>query len=561
MIRNLPRSPRPLVRFFRNDQGNMTILALTFFLCMTMFGGFAIDLMRYEADRTRLQNALDRASLAAASLEQTMSAEDVVDEYLGAEGLRADLQDIQVTVTPSSRDVRVLGRTDTDPIFMQMMGITEFDAVARSGAAQSASKIELSLVLDVSGSMAGQKLTNLKAAASEFVNTVLQADSNGRISISLVPYNGQVNLGSVLRSRYNVTDLHGVQNSNCVDLPASVYTSTGMSPGTPMPQTAFVDSYSSTTQSTTFVATNHSSATPNSLNRWCPDRAENIVRLPTRDIQALQANINGLTAVGATSINAGLKWGVAMLDPDTRPVFDTLRTQGHIPAALAGRPAAWNDVDTMKIVVLMTDGSHFAEERMNAGFRTGASVIWRATTDFNYSILHVSRINNATGTTRCNSRPYWVPHLGVWHSRAWNGTAPASTACYDPTVPQPNVAQLTWQQVWANQRLSWVAWQFYARALGTDNATRTAQYNAAVAMMRTQTPTATMDSQLQSICTQAKAQEVVVYGIAFEAPTAGRQQIEGCASSSAHYFDAQGLEIATAFRTIASNLTMLKLTQ
>ncbi len=112
-----------------------------------------------------------------------------------------------------------------------------------------------------------------------------------------------------------------------------------------------------------------------------------------------------------------------------------------------------------------------------------------------------------------------------------------------------------------NQRVSWVAWQLYARALGWDTNSRNTQYTAAKNLLRTQTATTIMDTQFQSICTQAKAQDVVVYGIAFEAPSDGQTQIEGCASSSSHYFDAQGLEIATAFRTIASNLTMLKLTQ
>ena len=54
---------------------------------------------------------------------------------------------------------------------------------------------------------------------------------------------------------------------------------------------------------------------------------------------------------------------------------------------------------------------------------------------------------------------------------------------------------------------------------------------------------------------------VTVYGIAFEAPTGGRTQISQCATSSAHYFNAAGLQIRTAFRAIASNISHLRLTQ
>jgi hypothetical protein len=71
----------------------------------------------------------------------------------------------------------------------------------------------------------------------------------------------------------------------------------------------------------------------------------------------------------------------------------------------------------------------------------------------------------------------------------------------------------------------------------------------------------TMDDMLQSTCDQVKDNGVIVYGIAFEAPSRGQAQIEGCASSPQHYYEAVGPEIGAAFDSIAANLTMLKLTQ
>ena len=70
-----------------------------------------------------------------------------------------------------------------------------------------------------------------------------------------------------------------------------------------------------------------------------------------------------------------------------------------------------------------------------------------------------------------------------------------------------------------------------------------------------------MDTTMLQSCTQAKDNGVVIYGIAFEAPPQGQAVISGCASSPAHYFDAQGLSIQTAFRAIASNISQLRLTQ
>ncbi|MFN3845127.1 MAG: hypothetical protein ACK4RZ_04770, partial [Paracoccaceae bacterium] len=104
---------------------------------------------------------------------------------------------------------------------------------------------------------------------------------------------------------------------------------------------------------------------------------------------------------------------------------------------------------------------------------------------------------------------------------------------------------------------SYVVRQFFARPNGNS----TTAFNNAMNAMRTRTPVTTMDAQLQQVCGAAHARDVIVYGIAFEAPTHGQDQIEQCSSSPAHFFNASGLEIRTAFRSIATNISQLKLTQ
>ena len=72
---------------------------------------------------------------------------------------------------------------------------------------------------------------------------------------------------------------------------------------------------------------------------------------------------------------------------------------------------------------------------------------------------------------------------------------------------------------------------------------------------------AAMNTQLQLSCSQAKAKGVIVYGIAFEAPSGGQTQIRNCSTSAAHYFNATGIQINTAFKSIANNISQLRLTQ
>ncbi|WP_277817047.1 TadE/TadG family type IV pilus assembly protein [Tabrizicola fusiformis] len=542
---------------WRDESGNLVVFALCLFIAMTMFGGLAVDVMRYETVRTKLQNTLDRSTLAAASLTQDMDAETVVNEYFEKAQLSQYLTGVNVDEGINYRQVTADASAATNPIFTHLIGLTEMDAPGHSMAEQRITNVEIVLVLDVSGSMASNsRLVNLKAAAKEFIDTVLSSDGEDRISIAIVPFNGQVNLGPVLRAKFAVTDGPNVTNVDCVDLPSSTYNTLAMPTTTSMPMTAYADSYSTTNQSTSHTApSNTSYATINTANVWCPASSANIVRLPSNDATTLKSQIDGLTAVGATSINAGMRWGTALIDPTLRTMYSQLITAGKIDSTWSGRPYDYTDDEAMKIIILMTDGEHFAEERINSGYRSGLSPIYKSTGDGNYSIRFTSGRPAKAGTNE-----YWVPHLCTssnctsgsdvssgWKSTAWNSGS--------------GVVQQTWPQVWSALRVTYVAWNLYGRALGTTSSTRTTAYNNAMTAMRTQTETSAMDTQLQKICTLTKNQKTTVYGIAFEAPSNGQTQIAACASSPAHYFNASGLQIKTAFRAIASNISQLRLIQ
>ncbi len=537
-----------LKRFWAAQDGSLTILALTLFLLMVMMGGLAVDLMRYEQTRTTLQNTLDRATLASAALTQTLDPKTVVADYFTKAGMDKYLKSVTVSEGMNFRNVTADAAAATDPYFLHLIGQDKMDALGHSMAEQRVTNVEIMLVLDVSGSMlSNSKLVNLKTAANEFIDTVLSSDAEHKISIGLVPFNGQVNIGPDLRAKYTaLTDDPGVANVQCVDMPSSVYNQTALPTNTAMSMTAHADTYSGTNQTNSWVAyTDNNYAigyntTNNNGNVWCPPIAGNIIRLPAESISTLQGQISGLSAVGATSINAGLKWGLALMDPSAATMYSQLIAAGKMANELSGRPYSFTDPEAMKVIVLMTDGEHFAEERVNAAYKSGLSDIYKSNNDGNYSIYHASLATNK----------YWVPHLSRFQSVPWTNSTNSGT-----------YTQQTWPQVWSAMRLSYVAWQFYARALGSTSSARNIEYANRMDAFRSKTPTTSMDSQLQQICGLAKGQGVIVYGIAFEAPTNGQTQIRNCSTSAAHYFNASGLQIRTAFRAIASNISQLRLTQ
>jgi Flp pilus assembly protein TadG len=547
------KCPRPLharlADFRRQEDGSLLVFGLFLLLLMMMLGGLAVDLMRYEQRRVALQQTVDRAVLAAAGLSQTLDPEEVVNDYFVKAGLSQYLQGVNVDTGMNYKIVEADAQAELDPFFAQMVGIDEFDVPAASAAEQRITNVEIMMVLDVSGSMgeatgSTTKIAALRSAAMEFVNTVKANDVENRISITIVPYNAQVNIPVALRNKYNITHQHGFAGVNCVEFPQAAFNTLTISRTTAYPMYAFSDLTGGTDTGNYYTNWNDSNyGRMNQSASFCRNAANNVLRLPTDNATTARNWINGLTAAGNTSITLGMKWGVALLDPAARPMMTQLISEGHIPASYSGRPFEWVDDNSMKVIIVMTDGDHVEHVRVNDTYKTGLSPIWRSTGDSNYSIRHTSGRPAIAGANE-----FYVPHLNTWQSTAWNSGS--------------GVTQQTWQQVWQTVRMRWVAWQLYARALGTSSTTRNSINNTWIGNFRSTWMTeGTMDTTMLQSCTQAKNNGVIVYGIAFEAPSQGQYVISNCASSSSHYFNATGLEIQTAFRAIASNISQLRLTQ
>ncbi len=532
-------------RFRRDEDGSLIIFSLVLFFLMVMLGGFAVDLMRYENARTHLQNTLDRSTLAAAALSQDLDREAVVRDYMKKAGIADQLASVTVTEGQNATSVTAVGLADTNPFFMHMMGIEEFDAKGRSKAEQGISNIEIVLVLDVSGSMSwDNKIGNLKVAAKGFVDTVLGNDPYNRISISIVPYNAQVNIGADMAGRFALTNLHGVANVNCVELPTAAWDSLAIPLNLPMPMMAYADATNATLLSDAALSPTDSRATPRYNGSFCKPLAHNQLRLPTNDATKLREYIDGLEATGNTSITLGMKWGATMIDPQMRPSYTAFAGAGKIPGNLPARPFDYTDENARKIIILMTDGEHVEHRRIVTAFKTGPSGIFLAA-DGKYSVRHVTGRPAEAGTNE-----YYVPHLDAWAAEPWGGAA---------------AVQQDWRDIWATLKMSYVAWQFHARALSNDYNAQTTLYNNQIAAMRkTYATVPAMDDSLQTSCDQVKDAGVTLYGIAFGAPQNGQQVIAACASQGMYFQpddDPAGTEIQAAFDAIASNITMLKLTQ
>ena len=64
-----------------------------------------------------------------------------------------------------------------------------------------------------------------------------------------------------------------------------------------------------------------------------------------------------------------------------------------------------------------------------------------------------------------------------------------------------------------------------------------------------------------AMCNGAKAQGIQIYTIAFEAPSSAIEEMRTCATAPAFFYNVEGVEISSAFKSIARQINQLRLTQ
>lgn len=325
--------------FSRETAGNVAITFALALVPLTSAVGGALDYTRAVMIGEELQAALDSGVLAAASLTQDRDPETVVRAYVQAalgdhpgvmEGL---ILDVTSQITLNSRQVSASASVALPTYMLGIVGIENLTVGRTTQAIEEVRDIEISLVLDVSGSMGGSKISALRGAAGEFVDVVLQADRADRTSVSVIPYNGGVRLpGAVNRGLFR-----GLNATGCPDM------------GTDYPVTI---PHEGIDWLDPLEWTNNPQIGNNSSSH-CPARHMESTFLQN-DASGLHDLIDGLDASGNTGLDVATAWGVRALDPSWR---------GELPGEFANRPVAYSDPDTVKVLVVMTDGAATAQSR------------------------------------------------------------------------------------------------------------------------------------------------------------------------------------------------------
>ena len=362
--------------FRRDENGNFLMMFGLATAAIFLTIGLSVEYAQSINMKTRVTNSLDAATLATAralSIGDITEAqaeaylESVFIANIGVENLAgSQFQLDDVTVNPVANTVSAKASFNQDLRFLSVGTSNDKQVVgSQSAATYGISDIEVAMVLDITGSMGGSKITALKEAANLGVEELLSVNSptDTKVRISLVPYSYAVNVGENL-SKYVYLDFP-TKRSNAPAFNATLFDSTGtgydvadfLTTGNVNhldPQSGHAEDHCATDRKKPKSGTNYqyTDAHPGTamISRdsrldtdWCPSAA--LMPL-SKDETALKNRINSLGASGWTAGHIGLQWAWYTLSHNWA---------NYLPAgSKPGDPIA--DDDLQKYIILMTDG-------------------------------------------------------------------------------------------------------------------------------------------------------------------------------------------------------------
>ena len=391
----------------RDDRrGAILVLGVFSILLTAATSMFATDLARIQIARTRLQAAADAAMLAAA---RELGAPRPELEDIAAKVFWANMTDQTVGLTVTRVDLSVSGgptdetgdtvRLEVDatlPLLLagvaDALRLTDYVEIDMSTAAAAHKRVmgaEIMMVLDNTGSMNGQKIRDLRAAAIELTEAVFDGqESIPNVYMGMVNYSASVNIGrqhaawtgrtlASIDAQYDPTQWKGCVRVRSVALGE---TDDPAGPGAEFPVLFWPSSRISTKPDVFdeyyLANTSHQNIWPPldkkkpavderqsagnngyGPNLGCPAPITPLISSRTAILDAIDhtSGVPGIDAWhrGGTFGNVGLAWGWRALSPHWTGLWH--RADGSV---VAGLPLTYETPFHNKIIVMMTDGAN-----------------------------------------------------------------------------------------------------------------------------------------------------------------------------------------------------------
>jgi Flp pilus assembly protein TadG len=348
-----------LARFIEDRSGNFAIITAAILTTILLSVGLGVNTVQMVLTRSNLLNALDSAVTSTARDLTTgvipeSDAEKTVRSFLMANGgtgfASADEIDLDsLIVDHTAKTVAATASVDIKLLFPLFGAADNQKITVKSAALYSDKKVEVAMILDTTGSMRGQKIKDLRDAATNAVEELFknQNPDNKRVRVALVPYAEGVNLGN-LADRAVFDEVRGGPDLPSPQAPQTVKPSPDRCATERKMQNGSADFSDDSPYSMRYD--NQHKLYPAKVNRddrlsSCP--TARLIPLTDNKDELLDA-ITDFSANGVTAGGIAAQWGYYMLSPNWRPV---IRDSG-----MGDGPANYNPDKVTKVAILMTDG-------------------------------------------------------------------------------------------------------------------------------------------------------------------------------------------------------------
>lgn len=368
---------RAMRRFGPDRRGNYAIMTAVLAPLLLLGIGYGLNVAQMTSARSNLLAALDAAVTSTTrdisiGVITPQNVTPTVQAFLLANGARTFAQAERIrldeVITDTFRKtVMAKASVEIDMAFPLFGAPGRQTVSAESAAMYSDRKIEVAMMLDVTGSMqataavknrkgevtkaATNKIGDLKAAAKDAVDALLSGNVHtaDRVRVALVPYAAAVNVGALAASTiYEETKSSSV-------LPPANYTPPAKRRDNCATERKLEDgSADMSDDAPDMVRRNYKAKEDYKalVNRdfdlgSCPTAS--VIPLTT-DKTALNTMIDGFKASGMTAGGIATQWTYYMLSPNWRSTIST--------AGLGAGPADRDPDKVAKIAILMTDGEY-----------------------------------------------------------------------------------------------------------------------------------------------------------------------------------------------------------
>ncbi|WP_099866917.1 pilus assembly protein [Pararhizobium haloflavum] len=187
---------------FHSRDGNFSALFALSLPVVLLSAGVALDVSRLSAAKNSLQNSVDASLMAASKLQEAPESRELFfTDYLTASAsgdpfLLNIQSDFKADIGANYIATEAEASADVPLTIMHAFGQSGRVSVSAS-AYESTDALEVVMVLDNTGSMAGEKIKALREAAEEMVGileTVAEDNPQRNIRMGLVPYVTAVNI-------------------------------------------------------------------------------------------------------------------------------------------------------------------------------------------------------------------------------------------------------------------------------------------------------------------------------------------------------------------------------